>query len=188
MKQSFLLLITICIFTACNNKNQSAGSAAGSSDSANTTAGDSRVQKKVEELQQLTPYTPEQLKAMIPVMLSDDSASEVSAYTNMGTAYAGTIYRHDDYMNIELDVFDCAGSAGAGLYSRHYQEVENITDKHTKITDFNGEKAIEHLDDGDSRHPVFTFIANGRLLVTLEGENFDMETLKEKARKLSLKP
>lgn len=189
MKHFVLLLILTGTFSACNNKNKSAGAATGSSpDSTGTTEGVSPVQKKVDALEKMTAYSIDEMKALLPIAIAGDTAKDVSSFNNMGTGFAKARYAHDDSTSIEVNVFDCGGSAGAGLYSRHYQEVETMQDEYTKIGDFKGEKTIEHLNDGNDKRPVLTYIANGRLLVTLEGENLSMESLKSTARNLSLKP
>jgi hypothetical protein len=90
----------------------------------------------------------------------------------MGTAYAEADYTFNDSTEISLKIFDCAGQAGAGVYSMQYLGMMNFQsesdDEYTKTIDFNGGKAIEQGKDGS--RSTLTFLAADRLLVTLKAK------------------
>ncbi|WP_276502951.1 hypothetical protein [Terrimonas pollutisoli] len=147
-------------------------------------------QKKAEELQKLSPYTLDQMKAMLPEELAGAKRSKFSANSAMGAAFAEADYKINDSTDLELKIFDCAGQAGAGIYSMQYLGMMNFEsesdDEYTKSVDFKGGKAIEHLNKRNNR-ATLTYLSGDRLLVTLEGQNMDVDLLKKIAGELSLK-
>lgn len=147
-------------------------------------------QKKAEELQKLSPYTLDQMKAMLPEELAGTRRSKFSANSAMGAAFAEADYKINDSTDVELKIFDCAGQAGAGIYSMQYLGMMNFEsesdDEYTKSVDFKGGKAIEHLNKRNNR-ATLTYLAGDRLLVTLEGKNTGVNMLKKVAGELSLK-
>jgi cytolysin (calcineurin-like family phosphatase) len=108
----------------------------------------------------------------------------------MGAAYAEGSYPINDSTEIELKLFDCAGQAGAGIYSMQYLGMMNFQsesdDEYTKTTDFNGNRAIEHAKK-DNSSASLSYLAADRLLVTLEGRNTGIDMLKKAAGSLNLK-
>ena len=108
----------------------------------------------------------------------------------MGAAYAEGEYPINDSTNLELKIFDCAGQAGAGIYSMQFLGMMNFEsendDEYTKTIEFNGAKAVEHLNKSNNRSTL-TYLAGDRLLVTLEGRNTGIDFLKQAAGSLSLK-
>ena len=198
MKHSFLLFsATVCLLTACNN-NKKPGITVTSEDGKTTTtiqpselsqAADV-YQKKAEELQKLSPYTLDQMKAMLPEELAGAKRSKFSANSAMGAAYAEGQYPINDSTEVELKIFDCAGQAGAGIYSMQYLTMMNFQsesdDEYTKSIEFKGGKAVEHLDKRSNRSSL-TYLAGDRLLVTLEGRNTGVDMLKQIAGNLNIK-
>ncbi len=192
----FLFSITACVLIACNNNKP--GVTVTSEDGKTTTtiqpnelanvADD--FQKKTEELQKLSPYTLDQMKALLPEEVAGAKRSKFSANSAMGAAYAEGEYQINDSTDIELKIFDCAGQAGAGIYSMQYLGMMNFQsesdDEYTKSIDFKGGKAVEHLNKRNNR-ATLTYLAGDRLLVTLEGENTGVDLLKQVAGDLKLK-
>ncbi len=198
MKHLFLLFIaSVCVLTACNN-NKKPGITVTSEDGKTTTTIQPNdlakvsedFQKKTEELQKLSPYTLDQMKAMLPDELAGAKRSKFSANSAMGAAYAEGEYPINDSTNLELKIFDCAGQAGAGIYSMQFLGMMNFEsendDEYTKTIEFNGAKAVEHLNKSNNRSTL-TYLAGDRLLVTLEGRNTGIDFLKQAAGSLSLK-
>ena len=199
MKHLFLLLsATVCMLIACNN-NKKPGEVTVTSEDGKTTAtiqpGDlaqtsEALQKKAEDLQKLSPYTLDQMKALLPEDLAGAKRSKFSANSAMGAAYAEGDYPINDSTGLELKIFDCAGQAGAGIYSMQYLAMMNFQsesdNEYTKSIDFKGSKAVEHLDRRSNR-ATLTFVAADRLLVTLEGRNTGVDLLKQAAGSLNLK-
>jgi hypothetical protein len=198
MKQVFILFsAAICLLTACNN-NKKPGITVKSEDGKTTTtiqpndlaeAADA-YQKKAEELQKLSPYTLDQMKAMLPEEIAGAKRSKFSANSAMGAAYAEGQYPINDSTEIELKIFDCAGQAGAGIYSMQYLGMMNFQsesdDEYSKTIDFKGGRAVEHLDKRSNRGTL-TYVSGDRLLVTLEGRNTGVDILKQVANSLNLK-
>ena len=193
----FLFGATVCLLTACNN-NKKPGVTVTSEDGKTTTtiqpndlaqAADV-YQKKAEELQKLSPYTLDQMKAMLPEELAGTKRSKFSANSAMGAAYAEGQYPINDSTEVELKIFDCAGQAGAGIYSMQYLTMMNFQsesdDEYTRSIEFKGGKAVEHLDKRNNR-ATLTYLAGDRLLVTLEGRNTGVDLLKQVAGGLNLK-
>ena len=198
MKHAFILLCAaVCLLTACNN-NKKPGITVTSEDGKTTTTIQPNelakvsddFQKKTEELQKLSPYTLDQMKALLPEELAGTKRSKFSANSAMGAAYAEGEYPINDSANLELKIFDCAGQAGAGIYSMQYLGMMNFQsesdDEYTKTSEFNGGRAVEHHNKKNNRSTL-TYLAGDRLLVTLEGRNTGIDLLKKVAGNLSLK-
>jgi hypothetical protein len=194
----FLFCIAIVLLTACNNNNKPGDITVTSEDGKTTAtlkndelAGSSDAfQKKTEELQKLSPYTLDQMKAFLPEELAGAKRSIFKANSALGAAYAEAGYAINDSAHLELKIFDCAGQAGAGIYSMQYQAMMNFQsesdNEYTKSIDFKGGKAAEHLDRRNNR-ATLTYLAADRLLVTLEGKNTGVDLLKQAAGSLNLK-
>lgn len=192
-----LFVATTCLLAACNN-NKKPGITVTSEDGKTTTTVQASdltqaanvYEKKSEELKKLSPYTLDQMKAMLPEEISGAKRSRFSANSAMGAAYAEGQYPINDSTELELKIYDCAGEAGAGIYGMQYLTMMNFQsesdDEYTKTTEFKGGKAVEHLNKRNNRS-TFTHLAGDRLLVILEGKNTGVDMLKQVAGSLSLK-
>jgi hypothetical protein len=185
MKKIFVCLIASSLFLACNNKkNSGKNETASAAEIAETK---SELDKKMEELQQLTPYTTEQMKAILPVEINGDSATTVEAHDNMGTGFSRAAYPLNDSTSVDIVVFDCGGPAGAGIYNTQFiSQISNQVDndrEYTGVVDFSGTKAIVHTDKRRNNSSL-TFLSGGRLLLTLEGKNCSIDDLKKVAKEL----
>ncbi|HKO82412.1 MAG TPA: hypothetical protein VJU78_18510 [Chitinophagaceae bacterium] len=198
MKHLFLLFsVATCLLTACNN-NKKPGITVTSDDGKTTTTIQANdlvqvtedSQKKTEELKKLSPYTLDQMKAMLPDELAGAKRSKFSANSAMGTAYAEGEYEINDSTKVELKIYDCAGEAGAGLYGMQYLAMMNFQsesdNEYTKTIDFKGGKAVEHLDKRNN-HSTLTYLSGDRVLVMLEGRNTGVDMLKQVAGSLNIK-
>ena len=193
----FLLSIVVCLLTACNN-NKKPGVTVTSEDGKTTTTVQPNdlakvsddFQKKTEELQKLSPYTLDQMKALLPEELAGAKRSKFSANSAMGAAYAEGEYPINDSTSVELKIFDCAGQAGAGIYSMQYLGLMNFQsesdDEYTKTSEFKGGKMVEHHNKRNNRS-MLTYLSGDRLLVTLEGRKTGVDLLKQVAGNLNLK-
>ena len=198
MKHLFLITGACAVLlTACNN-NKKPGVTVTSEDGKTTTTISpadmtetaDAFQKKSEELQKLSPYTLDQMKALLPEEMAGAKRSKFSANSAMGAAYAEGEDPINDSTELELKIFDCAGQAGAGIYSMQYLGMMNFQsesdDEYTKTFEFNGGRAVEHHNKKNNRSTL-TYLAGDRLLVTLEGRNTGIDLLKQVAGNLSLK-
>ncbi|MBP8114674.1 MAG: hypothetical protein KAY50_04900 [Chitinophagaceae bacterium] len=198
MKRFLLLsLIFLIIATACNN-NKKADSSAVNEDSTTIESPDAEkmqnaaedMEKKKEELSKLKPLTMDELKALLPETLMGTARTSFDVNSSMGAGLATAEYTLTDSTSVSLSIYDCAGSAGAGIYSLQFLGMMNMQqesdDEYTKTVEFNGANAFEHCDK-TSNDCTFTYFAGGRYLVTLEGDNVGAETLKQAARALNIK-
>ena len=197
MKYVFLFA-ALGILIACNNDKKSGELTVASEDGKTTASVDASkasqavdaMQKKVEELQKLSPYTLDQMKAFLPEVLAGAKRSKVSANSAMGAASSEGSYPVNDSTEIQVQLIDCAGEAGAGIYSMQYANMMTFQseseDEYTKTIEFNGSKAIEHAKK-DNSIAVLSYLAADRLLVTLEGRNTGIDMLKKAAGNLNLK-
>jgi hypothetical protein len=185
----FSLIIASSLLLACKNRNKSSQQAAMATP-AEVAETKSDLDKKMEDLQQLSPYTVPQMRALLPAELDGDSAIDAEAYTNMGTGYTRAMYHLSDSTSMEISIFDCGGVAGAGFYNAQFvNQLGNQSDnekEYTKMIDFKGEKAIVHARK-DKSFSSLMYTAAGRLLVTLEGKGIDADKLKDKAGELKFK-
>lgn len=198
MKRFLSLLPVILLFvTSCDNNKAANGNAA-NEDSIETLSADKKqmqnaaddMEKKKEELSKLTPLTLDELKALLPKTLMGTEGTNFEANSAMGAGLANAEYALSDSTHISLNIYDCAGSAGSGIYSLQYLGMLNMQqdtdEEYTKTIDFNGSKAFEHCDK-TSNDCTFTYFAGGRYLVTLSGDNVNAETLKQAARALNIR-
>jgi hypothetical protein len=188
-KSAFLFIFTASLLLACKNKNKNSQQAAMATP-AEIAETKSELDKKTEELQQLSPYTIEQIRALLPAELDGDSAINMEAYTHMGTGFAKATYPLSDSTSLDISIFDCGGVAGAGFYNAQFvtqlgNQSENEKE-YTKMIDFKGGKAIEHAEKNKTFSSL-TYTAADRLLVMLEGKGIEADELKEKAKELKLR-
>jgi hypothetical protein len=112
------------------------------------------------------------------------------ANSAMGAGFASGDYKVNDSTNIKLNIFDCAGTAGAGIYSLQYLGMMNMQqesdNEYTKTIDFNGGKAYEHCDK-INKDCTLTYFSGGRFLITLEGDHVVADALKDAAKGLNIK-
>ncbi|HMG66836.1 MAG TPA: hypothetical protein VK588_04085 [Chitinophagaceae bacterium] len=193
----FSLISFVVLLSACNSKPKAMtitsddGKSKVSVDVNSVVAASSEMQKKMEELKKLTPLTTDQLKTMLPDELMGMKRSSFNANSMMGFASAEATYKADaDDKEIELSIFDCAGEAGAGIYSLSYwtkMNMQSETDNgYTKTIDFNGQKAVETYDKSSERYEL-TYVGSDRLLVTVKGEKIGLDAVKQVAGGLNLK-
>lgn len=148
------------------------------------------MQKQKLELEKLTPLTLDQLKALIPETLIGGKRTSYDVNASMGANVANGEYELNDSTKITLTIYDCAGSAGAGIYGMQYLGLLNVQqesdEEYTKTIDINGGKGFEHCDKVNHECTV-TFFSGGRFLVALEANNIPAEALKEAAAHMNIK-
>jgi hypothetical protein len=199
MKKILLFLFAaFFMFTACNNNKKPGDTTITSDDGKEKVtfnANDMKdaaeeMTRKKDELSKLTPLTLDQLKALVPETLMGAKRTNYEATSAMGTGSVEADYELNDSTNIRLNIIDCAGSAGAGIYSLQFLGLMNIEqesdEEYTKSVDFNGGKAYEHCNKS-SNDCTFTFFSGGRFLVTLDGDNVGAAALKQAAGTLNIK-
>jgi alpha-L-fucosidase len=192
------LVVVSMLVAACNNhkkithteKNADGTTTTTSVDVSDLTNNSEAMNKKMEELKKLAPLTLDQLKALLPEELNGIKRTSFSTNSSMGFAVAEAEYRKDDTTEIKLDIYDCAGEAGAGIYGLNYWTKMNVqsesSDGYTKTFDFMGNKAVETYEKNGNQYTL-TYTGNDRLLVVLTGRNTGSDALKDAAKNLKLK-
>lgn len=199
MKTIVGLLIASALFiTACNNNKPKDGGILNNSDEKEQGTVDANQMQKVaeemektkDELGKLTPLTADELKAIFPAELMGTPVSGLEVASAMGASTAEAKYKVNDSTDIKISIIDCAGPGGAGIYSMQYLGMMNIQqedeDEYTKTIDFNGGKAFENCRK-DRNECTLTYFSGGRLLISLEGDNVGINTLKDVAKTLKTK-
>ena len=193
-----LLFATGVLFAACNNNKPKPltitsddGKSKVSVDVGNASAASDQMQKKMDELKKLTPLSTDQLKAMLPDEVMGMKRSSFNANTMMGFAAAEATYKDSaSDKEISLSIFDCAGEAGAGVYSMSYwmkMNMQSETDNgYSKTIDFQGQRAVEAYEKSADSYEL-TYLAADRLLVTIKGEKTGLDAVKQLAENLHLK-
>lgn len=192
MKRSFsILFILALIIIACDNKSKEKKGP--EIDSAGIKAREEAAvatEKVAEELEKLTPLTEEQIRGLMPETLMGTPLSDYSYNSTLGVSLATGEYKINDSANITLNIYDCAGPGGAGLYNVQFAgqlDYSIDTDnEYTKVIDFNSGKAIEHCSK-TSVECSLTWFSGRRFLVTLESNNVNADELKKIARGLNIK-
>lgn len=199
MKTIFGLLITAALFiTACNNnKPKDSVTITSENGKEQVTVDANQMQNAAEEMEKikdelgkLTPLTADELKAIFPAEVMGTPASDIEVASAMGASTAEAKYKLNDSTDIKISIIDCAGPGGAGIYSMQYLGMLNIQqedeDEYTKTIDFNGGKAFENCRK-DRNECTLTYFSGGRLLISLEGDNVGINTLKEIVKTLKTK-
>lgn len=195
---SLFLLAAVILVAACNNKKPKDSITITSEDGKEQVTIDptqmqnaaEEMEKQKNELEKLAPLTIDQLKAMLPETLMGVPRKSYEANASMGAGLATAKYEINDSMDVKLNIYDCAGPAGAGIYGMQYLGMMNIQqesdDEYTKSVDFNGGKAFEHCEKS-TNDCTLTYFAGGRFLVTLEGDHVGADALKQAAKGLDIK-
>jgi hypothetical protein len=199
MKRFFcFLLIFFILFAACNNnkpKDTTVTSSPGGKE--NATADPTQIQNATEDvekqkavLEKLTPLPLDQLKALVPETLMGVSGINYSVNSSMGAGLARGEYELNDSSRISLSIYDCAGPAGAGIYSMQYLGLYNMQDEndeeYTKAIDFNGGKAFEHCEKA-TNSCTLSYFSGRRFMINLEGDHVGADELKKAASGLNIK-
>jgi len=197
-KLTVFMLAAFFVFAACNN-NKTREATIVSEDgkskitidpTSNTADQASEMEKKMEELKKLTPMTTEQLKALLPEELMGMKRTNFNATSAMGWGSANATYRNEgDEKKFEVNIIDCAGEAGSGIWTLNYwtkmsYESEN-EDGYSKTVNFNGQKAVESYHKYNDQHEI-TYTSGDRLLVTVKGEKTGVDAVKQVANSLKL--
>lgn len=187
-------LAAATLFTACNSDKTKEISVVSDDGKTKTTVDVNEVSKaademnsRVEELKKLTPYTLDELKALIPEEFMGMKRTKFSANSMMGTGFCSASYANDEGKELDVAIWDCAGEAGVGVYGMQYTALWNFQQEddngYQKTIDFKGGRAIEKYTKSNDEYGL-TFIAKDRLLVTLQGKKMGLDGVKEAANKL----
>lgn len=196
MKQFILTLVTVAfLLTACNNNTKKVeatsedGKTTVSAEVSQMQQASEEMKKQSEELQKLPPLSLDELKALLPEQLMTAKRTNFQTTSVTGAGLAHAEYKLNDSTELELNIYDCGGPGGAGIYNMQYMGMLNIQseseDEYTKTIDFRGGKAFEHCDKPNN-HCTITYFTGKRFLVTIEGHNVHPDGLKQAAGELKI--
>jgi hypothetical protein len=189
----FFIILSSFLFSACNNNKKPVGTEDAKEKTANAEEmqeASDRVQKKTEELGELTPLTPDELKVLLPEELI--GAKKITAQANSvnGTGLVRSQYILNDSAEFQVSVSDCGGPGGAGYYNRQAISMLNKQSKadeeNTKTVDLKDEKALQHCNSAET-NCSFTYFDGNRFWVIISGKNIPPDDLKQAAKDLKLK-
>jgi hypothetical protein len=199
MKQFFCaFIISSLLFVSCNDdKSKDSDAVSGKNDKEQSAIESGKVKDAAkdmqllkEELSTLTPLTPDELKSKVPEQLMDAAASDVDVNAAMGATVANADYKVNDSTSLKLEIVDCAGPGGAGIFGMQYFDMINVNsddeEEYVKTIDFNGGKAFENCKKKRNRCTI-AFMSGNRFLVSLRGDNVGIDALKNVAMKLNFK-
>ena len=198
MKQLLLPFFFALFLASCGDKgkvksvqkNEDGTTTTTTVDTEKMTEASNEMEKKMEELKKLPAMSTDQLKALLPEEVQGIKRSNFNASSMMGYGYAEGEYQVDDTTSLKIDIYDCAGEAGSGIYGLNYWSKMSFQQEsskgYTKTIDFMGDKAVEQVDN-DMNQSTLTYFANERLLVVLTGRNMKPDKLKDAAKSLNLK-
>ena len=191
MKKIALMALAISLlFIACNDK-KSKDTPVTNDTTGKVTTDPNDGQAIIEELSKLTPATADEMKALLPATLVGIAKSDENTKDDDGTMFSHANYIKDDTSYMKLSFYDCAGSAGAGVYNMHLQDLSappvEEAKKYSKTIDFNGGKALESCYTL-YRSCSLTYLGGNRYLVVIEETNLGGQaTVKQAAGELKFK-
>jgi len=146
-------------------------------------------QKRTEALKQLTPYSPDDLKKLLPAEWSGMKQRNLEGHSALGFAQASCTYKKDSVL-VEMNVYDCAGEIGASQYALNFWSKLGVPEEnengYTRSIEMNGITAVESFDKASNKASL-RFMAENRLLVMLTAKNVSTDQLKDHAARISFK-
>ncbi len=190
-KFSPLLLATLLLLAACNNNKSKETTNNGDDGKEKVTTDPNAGQDLTDQLSKLTPATADQMRTLIPATLVGIAKTGENVREVDGTMFSFAYYTKDDTSYMKLSFYDCGGSAGAGVYSMHLQDLSSPpveeAKKYSKTIDFNGGKAIEACNML-YRNCTLSYFGGNRYLVIIDEINLGgVATLKQAAAELKFK-
>lgn len=196
MKKIYLSLLTAFLFfIACNNnkaKDNTTPKDTVTIDTSKVQGGLPEIQQIKDRLGSLTPLSADELKALMPEQLMGATRSDLDASAAMGALVANANYTINDSAKLKLEVVDCAGPGGVGLFTMQYVDVFDdveVSDDETtfKVIEFNGQKAFESCMKNRPGDCTFTYFSGGRFLIAISGDKLGLDALKNVANTLKFK-
>jgi len=192
-KISLFLFAAVILFTACKSKKSAEEKAAEDLNKNISNMAEEMMKKQDdilkgrEELEKLTPLTLDDLKKLIPETLLGAPRTEFNVSKAMGAGLATGEYSLNDSTRIKLNIYDCAGPAGAGIYGMQYLAMMNFEqeseDEYTKSISYGDGKAFEQCNK-QTNDCTITWFAGGRYLVSLQADYIGPDALKKAGNEL----
>jgi hypothetical protein len=201
MKKFLFFLLACSVIVACNNdkpKNDTitiTDKEGKEKVTVNTNPDDAMkamqdLQQRKEELSAMTPLSADELKALVPEEIMGGLRTDLDVNEAMGASVASADYIIRDSLKLKLEVVDCAGPGGSGVFGFQYLNMFNVNsdddDEYTRTIDLNGVKAFENCKKKRNRCTL-TWFSGNRYLVTLRGDHVGIDALKDAAKGISFK-
>jgi hypothetical protein len=190
MKSLFITcLALVCFTTNCSNDKTAADKDATEKVGEPGGMEGTEWQAKADSLLKLSPYTLEQMKALLPAQINGAAQTNVDTHDALGARFASADYPLDDSTSFMFSIFDCAGDAGVGIYNMHFRtqmDLKSLPGASVKAVDFKGSKAIEDVDVREGSAAII-WLSGDRFLMSLKGKNMGIDEVKKIAAGLSVK-
>jgi len=134
------------------------------------------------------------LRDLLPEGLDDmervDASGERAGVAGFSFSQAEGEYRSDDgERRISLQVVDGGGVAQMTMLGATWMRMDfdrESTDGYERTTEFEGYPAFEKMRTGDRPRSELSFVVADRFLVTANGQNVEMDELKDAVRDIDL--
>lgn len=152
------------------------------------------MQDDIQELQEMTPLTNEELKAWLPDEINGMKRISYKAgqVGMMGIASIEAAYANEDKSKkFSINVIDGAGQMGAaatmGMRMVMSQDFEEEDEYRTRKTvKKNGKKAVEEFEIGNNNSKI-QYLENNRFYLEANGKNMDIDETWDAIDELKLK-
>jgi hypothetical protein len=189
LMKRFITLLLVLILVSCNNHKKT-GTTIVTKDSAVQPSDTDNNEQFLESLRNMSPLNDDQLKALIPATVMGATVRDPNVTTSMGAGMATGEYVISDSSKVVINIYDCAGDGGAGVYNMQYVNMVDMNTEtendFTKSIRIGANKGYEQCQK-NSRDCNVTWFTGGRYLVSLESENIGADELIKEAKKLVIK-
>jgi hypothetical protein len=187
--KKLLVIYILLLLYSCNNQSQQIKAIDADTIIANTIPTDEAQQaqpsvfERVTALKKLTPFSPAQLKNILPKQLLQYHQTNFEITNQNGYSTAKYIYHNPNQnKSFQFTIIDCAGETGANIYYLQYLTRLNIqfetNEGYTKQIDLLGQKAIATYQKKLNQHEL-TFFNNDRLLIQMSATHLDINEMKQ---------
>lgn len=184
----FFFLASLFFIASCNNNASNTDKTADSTNN-DITAEKAAIEESKQDLEKMTPLSSEELIKILPEKLLGAEKVDADVSKVNGAGLAAASYAVNDSATIVLNIYDCAGPEGSGIYNMQYKsmlgyEVDN-EDEYIKAVTINGQKGFEQCDK-TTNECTLTWFGGTRYLISLHGEVTGATMLREAANSLKL--
>jgi hypothetical protein len=149
--------------------------------------------KELNEGKKVEPVDFRELKALLPESLAGltraNAEGERTAAMGVNVAFASAQYTNESGTSISVKISDMGSLTGAmrmATLGWTMAEIDRETDDgYEKTTSFNGHKAWEKYGK-NAQHGDLSILVEGRFLVEVNGDNCEMNQIKDAAGKVDL--
>jgi hypothetical protein len=184
-----LLFAAIVVFHSCGGNKKARPDQAVAKDNSPVAHDDNRYKNHREALEKVTPISANELVELVPVELRGATRTSSKVRPLNGTTIAEADYEVSGQPEISLEIIDCAGPAGAGVYEmKFYRLLDRDKDDEgltIRTISLNGRPTLEQCIQSND-YCCITWFAENRYLVSLSSGNNTLEILKQVSRAIKL--